>query len=113
MLASALPCAGFKARPGQVLPKCWRGLPIALTRAGALPLLVKEAVGSVALVAWARENGCPWTAGPSRYCSPRHWMPISSRDEARSQLDDVAGNICPALSPVKGCPLTQGSWCHN
>ena len=64
VVASALPCAGFKPRPGQVLPKCWRGLPIALTRAGAVPLLVKEAVGSVALVAWARDNGCPWTVGP-------------------------------------------------
>ena len=37
------------------------GLPRAGTTAG-MPLKVDDFVGSVALLAWAKDNGCPWTA---------------------------------------------------
>jgi hypothetical protein len=92
VVASGLPCAGLKPRPGgawqimleypsthlptlvsrveshppdvltsfrralrsgAVLRTQWDGDPIPLTRAGALPLFIKEVVGCVALLAWA------------------------------------------------------------
>jgi len=39
--------------------------------------------------------------GPSRYCSPRHWMPFYSIEEGtNSRVNDVAGIMCNALAEI-------------
>ena len=77
------------------------GMPIAGVKGGAFPLDVKDFVGSVELLAWAKASGCPWNEWICAYAARHGHLDV---------LKWAREHECPWDRQTCATPLWAGTW---